>query len=72
MDKKTFLYFLIFVLCFSFYKIYEISKSNDRLYKICADQQEVIDLQNSAIYTQSIYIMELEKLREPAKTNYIY
>ena len=72
MHNKTFLYFLIFIICFSFYKIYELSKRNDRLHKICTDQKQVMDMQNSAIYAQSLYIMELEKLRESARTNYIH
>lgn len=72
MHNKTFLYFLIFIICFSFYKIYELSKKNERFYKICADQEQVMDIQNRAIYMQSLYIIELEKLRESVNTNYVY
>jgi len=72
MHNKTFLYFLILIICFSFYKIYELSKENERFDKICADQEQVMDIQYRAIYMQSLYIIELEKLRESANTNYVY
>lgn len=72
MHDKTFLYILIVLLFFCFNEIYNISKNNDRLNKICIDQEEVMQLQNHAIEAQSIYILELEKAKHSPRTHYIH
>jgi hypothetical protein len=72
MRDKTFLYIFIAVILCCFYKIYESHERNDRLYKICLDQEEVIEIQNNAIHLQSVYIGELERLRNLPTSKYVY
>jgi hypothetical protein len=72
MHDKTFLYILIAVILCCFYKIHESYERNDRLYKICLDQEEVIEIQNNAIHLQSVYIGELERLRNLPASNYVH
>jgi len=53
---KNFVYFLSFILLVVVYFLYEESIENQRLYKICQDQEEVIQLQADAIARQNLYI----------------
>jgi hypothetical protein len=53
---KNFVYFLSFILLVVVYFLYEESIENQRLYKICQDQEEVIQLQTDAIARQNLYI----------------
>lgn len=72
MRDKAFFYFLIVLLFFCFYKAHDTSKDNERLNKICVDQEEVIQLQNHAIEAQSIYILELERISHPSRAHYVH
>lgn len=49
-------YFLLFCLIIVTYFLYKESTDNNRLYKICVDQDETINLQSKAIAQQNLYI----------------
>ena len=55
MDRNV-IYFLTFLLVLVTYFLYEKSIDNNRLYKICQDQQITIELQSEAIKKQNLYI----------------
>ena len=44
---------IVFLLTYSLYKE---TQENERLYKICTDQEEVIQMQNNAIEYQKLYL----------------
>ena len=44
---------IVFLLTYSLYKE---TQENERLFKICADQEEVIQEQNAAIEYQNLYL----------------
>lgn len=56
MDNRNVIYFLTFLLVLVIYFLYERSIDNNRLYKICQDQQITIELQSEAIKKQNLYI----------------
>ena len=56
MDNRNIIYFLTFLLVLVTYFLYEKSIDNNRLYKICQDQQITIGLQSEAIKKQNLYI----------------
>lgn len=56
MDNRNIIYFLIFLLVLVTYFLYEKSIDNNRLYKICKDQDLTIQLQSKAIEKQNLYI----------------
>ena len=60
MRDNTILYFLFFLLTLVTYNLYKETQENKRLYKICVDQEDVIQLQSKAIDSQKIYINELK------------
>ena len=49
-------YFLLFCLIIVTYFLYKESTDNNRLYKICVDQDETIYFQSEAIAQQNLYI----------------
>lgn len=56
MNERSCIYFLIFLLLLVAYFLYEKTVDNNRLYKICKDQDETIQLQSEAIDKQNLYI----------------
>jgi hypothetical protein len=56
MDNRNVIYFLTFLLVLVIYFLYERSIDNNRLYKICQDQQITIELQSEAVKKQNLYI----------------
>jgi hypothetical protein len=44
---------IVFLLTYSLYKE---TQENERLYKICTDQEEAIQMQNNAIEYQKLYL----------------
>lgn len=42
------------------YNLYKESQDNERLYKICTDQEDTIQLQLEAINSQKVYINHLQ------------
>lgn len=60
MRDNSVLYFLFFLLALVTYNLYKESQDNERLYKICTDQEETIQLQSKAINSQKVYINHLQ------------
>lgn len=60
MRDNNVLYFLFFLLALVTYNLYKESQDNERLYKICTDQEDVIQLQLEAIKSQKVYINHLQ------------
>jgi len=60
MRDNNVLYFLFLLLALSGYNLYKESQDNERLYKICTDQEGVIQLQLEAINSQKVYISQLQ------------
>ena len=60
MRDNTILYFLLFLLAFVTYSLYKETQESDRFYKICTDQEDVINLQSDAISSQKAYISQLQ------------
>ena len=60
MRDNSVLYFLFFLLALVTYNLYKESQDNERLYKICTDQEETIQLQSKAINSQKVYISQLQ------------
>lgn len=56
MGRRDTNYFLLFCLIIVTYFLYKESTDNNRLYKICVDQDETINLQSKAIAQQNLYI----------------
>lgn len=59
MTDKSCTYFLLIIVIILGYTLYEKDKENSRLYKICIDQESVIELQQQAIQSQ-VYLKQLE------------
>lgn len=60
MRDNSVLYFLFFLLALVTYNLYKEGQDNERLYKICTDQEETIQLQSKAIDSQKVYISQLQ------------
>lgn len=60
MRDNSILYFLFFLLALVTYNLYKESQENERFYKICTDQEDVIKLQSKAINSQKAYISQLQ------------
>lgn len=60
MRDNNVLYFLFFLLALATYNLYKESQDNERLYKICTDQEDTIQLQLEAINSQKVYINHLQ------------
>lgn len=60
MRDNSILYFLFFLLALVSYNLYKESQENERFYKICTDQENVIKLQSEAINSQKTYISQLQ------------
>ena len=60
MRDNSVLYFLFFLLALVTYNLYKESQENERFYKICTDQEDVIKLQSDAINSQKVYISQLQ------------
>jgi regulator of RNase E activity RraB len=60
MRDNNVLYFLFFLLALATYNLYKESQDNERLYKICTDQEDTIQLQLEAINSQKLYINQLK------------
>jgi regulator of RNase E activity RraB len=60
MRDNSVLYFLFFLLALVTYNLYKESQDNERLYKICTDQEDTIQLQSKAINSQKVYISQLQ------------
>lgn len=56
MDNRNIIYFLFFLLILVTYFLHKESTDNNRLYKICKDQDLTIQLQSKAIEKQNLYI----------------
>jgi hypothetical protein len=60
MRDNNVLYLFLVVLVFLVYDLYKETQENERLYKICEDQEDVIQLQLEAINSQKVYISQLQ------------
>lgn len=60
MRDNNILYFLFFLLALVTFNLYKESQDNERLYKICTDQEDTIQLQLEAINSQKTYISQLQ------------
>jgi hypothetical protein len=60
MRDNNVLYLFLVVLVFLIYNLYKETQENERLYKICEDQEDVIQLQLEAINSQKVYISQLQ------------
>ena len=60
MRDNSVLYFLFFLLALVTYNLHKESQDNERLYKICTDQEDTIQLQLEAINSQKVYISQLQ------------
>jgi hypothetical protein len=56
MVDKNYVYFLMLIVFLLTYSLYKETQENERLFKICADQEEVIQEQNAAIEYQNLYL----------------
>ena len=60
MGDNKILYFLLGLVLFFSYRLYVQDQENIRLYKICKDQDDTIQLQLEAINYQQLYINRLK------------
>lgn len=60
MRDNNVLYLFLVALVFLVYNLYKETQENERLYKICEDQEDVIQLQLEAINSQKVYISQLQ------------
>ncbi len=56
MVDKNYVYFLMLVVFLLCYSLYKETQENERLFKICTDQESVIQTQKSAIQYQNLYL----------------
>jgi hypothetical protein len=56
MVDKNYVYFLMLIVFLLTYSLYKETQENERLFKICTDQEEVIQMQNNAIEYQKLYL----------------
>ena len=61
--QSSFFYLLIIIICFLFYILYQKNQDNERMLKICQDQESVIKDLEKAISAQKFYINQLEYYR---------
>ena len=60
MRDNNVLYLFLVIIGFFVYSLYKETQENERLYKICEDQEDVIQLQLEAIDSQKAYISQLQ------------
>ena len=60
---------LVSCLLFLMYFLYDKHKENERMYKICQDQEDVIKDLQQAIHLQNFYIKQLESMKSSSYNN---
>ena len=65
MVDKNYVYFLMLVVFLLAYSLYKETQENERLFKICTDQEEVIQMQSNAIEYQKMYLNYLNNQLNP-------